>query len=100
MRAYLADLETQGIVERVPTASAASNIVLVAEGQTGQDYRLCTNFTDLNALTKVRFYPIPELVAVRDQFAYSKVFSAMDMKSGFLNVPVKTDSLRYLGLTT
>ena len=96
----MADLETQGIVEQVPTVSAAISIVLVAEGQTGQNYPLCTNFTDLNALTKVRFYPIPELVAVRDQFAYSCVFSAMDMKSRFLNVPVKTDSTAYFGLTT
>lgn len=48
----------------------------------------------------MRSYPIPELVSVRDQFAYSRVFSAMDLKSGFLNVPVEPASTTYLGLTT
>ena len=82
------------------TCHAASNIVLVSEGQTGQDYRLCTNFTDLNAMTEFHHYAIPELNAVRDQFAYSTIFSAMYMKSGFLNIPVADHSIPYLGLTT
>ena len=43
------------------TVTAAINIVLVAEGQTVQDYRLCTNFTDLNAITVVNYYPLPEI---------------------------------------
>lgn len=51
-------------------------------------------------MTDVRFYPIPELNAVRDQFAYSLIFSAMDMKSGFLNIPVDDGSAVYFGLVT
>jgi hypothetical protein len=51
-------------------------------------------------MTEFHHYPIPELNAVRDQFAYSTIFSAMDMKSGFLNIPVADHSIPYLGLTT
>ncbi len=70
------------------SAKFASNIFLVDDGQSGQSYRLCTNFIDLNAHTKPPFYPLPDQQAVRDQFAYSRVFSAMDLKAGFLNIPV------------
>jgi hypothetical protein len=100
VRSYLQELEDQGVIERVPTATAASNVVLVAEGQTGQDYRLCTNFTDLNAITVVKYYPLPEIGSVRDQFSYSSIFSAMDIKSGFLNIPVLPESFQYFGLIT
>ena len=100
VRSYLQEQENLGVIERVETVTAASNIVLVAEGQTGQDYRLCTNFTDLNAITVVKYYPLPEISSVRDQFAYSSVFSAMDIKSGFLNIPVLPESFKYFGLIT
>ena len=76
------------MIERVASAKFASNIVLVDDGQSGQSYRLCTNFIHLNARTKPPFYPLPDQQAVRDQFSYSRVFSAMDLKAGFLNIPV------------
>jgi hypothetical protein len=54
------------VIERVATAKFASNIVLVDDGQSGQAYRLCTNFIDLNARTRAPFYPLPDPMAVRD----------------------------------
>lgn len=66
VRSHLAELEEQGVIERVTSAKFASNIVLVDEGQSGKAYRLCTNFIDLNARTKPPFYPLPDQGAVRD----------------------------------
>ena len=66
VRRHLAELEEQGVIERVASAKFASNIVLVDDWQSGQVYRLCTNFIDLNARTKPPFYPLPDQQAVRD----------------------------------
>ena len=43
---------------------------------------------------------MPDVQSCRDAFGYSCVFSAMDLKSGFLNLPVGDGSIPYLGLIT
>jgi hypothetical protein len=42
------DLLKAGVVKRVSTARFTSKVVLVEQGQDGQDYRMCINFVDLN----------------------------------------------------
>ena len=50
----------KGIVEPVSGVKCASSVVLVGQGQSGQDYRLCANVTDLNARTQLQKYPIAD----------------------------------------
>ncbi len=47
----VAMLEKSGVVRRVADAKFTSKVVLVEEGQQGQDYRMCVNFVDLNQMT-------------------------------------------------
>lgn len=82
----------QGILRRAQWAEWQANIVLVKGVQSGQDYRVYTNFTDLNTCSWLRFYPLPDKTVVRGQFTYSDIFSVMDIKSGFHNVPVSLET--------
>ena len=90
----------QGILRRAQWTEWQANIVLVKGVQSGQDYRVCTKFTDLNAYTLPRFYPLPDWTVVHDQFAYIHIFSVMDIKSGFHNVPVSSEKQPRLGMVT
>ncbi len=58
------------------------------------------DFTDLNAVSEMDHYVIPDPTTVRDLFAHSDVFSTMDLKSGFYNVPVAEDTVPLLGMVT
>ena len=78
----------------------ASNVVLVKQGQSGQDYRLCVNFTDLNARLLVKRYPMRDCNTIISRLSRSKVFSGIDMKSGFLNIRVSLRTLALLGVIT
>lgn len=61
-------LEDAGIVERCSTTTCASNVVLVEEGQSGQDFRLCTNFTDLNARCLDEPYGMKDMQQLVDEW--------------------------------
>ena len=59
---------------------------------------MCTYFTDLNGYSLPRFYSLPDKTVVHDQFAYSDMFSVMDIKSGFHNVPESLEMQPRLGM--
>lgn len=43
---------------------------------------------------------MPDQQSVREAFAHSTIFSAMDLKAGFQNVPVAENTKPLLGLVT
>ena len=53
-------LEKSGVVRRVADAKFTSKVVLVEEGQQGQDYRMCVNFVDLNQMTVDQEYAMKD----------------------------------------
>lgn len=87
-------------MERVSGIDFASNIVLVKGGQTGQEYRLCGNFPDLNSCTKLTQYFIPGCKTVVDRFYKSRVYSSVDMKAGFMNIPATERAKKVMGIVT
>lgn len=56
----MAKLCKAGIMKQVESCKTASRVVLVADGQSGQDFRMCYDFTDLNAFTKALKYPMQD----------------------------------------
>ena len=87
-------------MKRVPNARCASNVVLVRQGQSGQDFRLCVNFTDLNPRLHTNKYPMRDCLSIVHRLAESSLFSGIDMKAGFLNVPVDDATMDLLGVVT
>jgi hypothetical protein len=96
----MSNLCAKGVVERVSGVEFASNVVLVKDGQSGQDYRICGNFPDLNACTKLLQYFIPGCKSVADRFYKAIIYSSVDMKAGFLNIAASARARRLLGIIT
>ena len=65
-----------------------SPIVMVKKKSTdgSPKYRLCVDLRGLNALTKPDAYPLPNIVDTLDSLGQCKVFTVLDMASGYLQI--------------
>ena len=83
----LVDLLQQGVI--VPSSSPwASPVVLVAKKDPSEGPRFCVDFTAVNKITKKDAYPIPLIRDIFDQLQGAAVFSTLDLKSGFHQLPI------------
>ena len=81
-------LARQGMIE--PTYGAwSSPVVLVRKDQT---WRLCVDYRKLNAVTKQDAYPLPRIDDSLDALFGSKLFSTLDMMSGYWQVPLSPEA--------
>ncbi|KAL1131213.1 hypothetical protein AAG570_010831 [Ranatra chinensis] len=62
-----------------------------------QKYRVVVDYRELNKRTKTEKYPLPRLEEMIDRMAGSEVFSVIDLKSGYHQIPMEailgTDAL-------
>jgi hypothetical protein len=93
-------LEQAGVMKRVATCECACNIVLVEQGQSGQDYRMCSNFVDLNPHTEDLQYPLQEPASILDESRDATCWSVLDIKACFHNFPIVEHAKKYLGHVT
>ena len=64
-------------------------VVLVAEGQSQQKYRLCANLMEPNSHIKPSSQPLPDCGATRDELQGCKYKTALDVKAGFFTVKIR-----------
>jgi hypothetical protein len=89
---HIDDMLHKGIIE--PSMSPwSSNIVLVQKKTKDGSikYRFCVDYRALNAVTKPDAYPIPNIVDTLDSLGHSKIFSVLDMASGYHQIEIKPD---------
>jgi hypothetical protein len=87
------DMLEKGVIE--PSMSPwSSSIVLVQKKTKGGTikYRLCIDYRALNAVTKPDAYPIPNIVDTLDSLGCSKIFTVLDMASGYHQIEVEPQS--------
>lgn len=79
------DMLAQGVI-RPSTSPWASPITLVPkkDGST----RFCVDYRRLNSVTLKDQYPLPVIQDIFDQVGGSAVFSTLDLKSGYWQIPV------------
>ena len=63
---HLPELEQLRIVERVPSCQCCCLVILVEQGQHGQEYQLASDFIDLNDMTVPKSYPAPDPIDICD----------------------------------
>ena len=93
LKEYMASLERMGVVRKVDTLrekppTFTCSVLLVAQGQSGQDFRACANVPDVNHRTNPPVHPLPTCQDVIDEVGNSSIFSALDIKAGFHNIPL------------
>ena len=88
--AQLDDLLKQGIIER-SSSTWASLVVMVAKKDQQAAPRFTGDHTALNKQIRKDAYPIPLIRDIFDQLQGAKIFSTLNLKSGFHQLPINPD---------
>ena len=78
-------MESQGIICR--SKSSWSSPLHMVEKSDGS-WRPCDDYRRLNLVTKRDMYPPPHMEDLSAQLASKKVFSKLDLRKGYYQVPV------------
>jgi hypothetical protein len=54
-----------------------------------QSLRLCVDYRPLNTITVKNKYPLPRIDILFDQFAGARVFSKVDLRSGYHQIKIR-----------
>ena len=91
------DMEVQGLVE--PSTSPWASPIVLAKKKDGSP-RLCVDYRRLNDVTESDAYPMPDLNEMIRQMRGAKVFSVLDLKSGYWQVPLNQNARKYSAFRT
>ena len=90
LKAQLEDLIEKGFIR--PSHSPWGAPVLFVKKKDGS-LRLCIDYRELNKVTIKNKYPLPRIDDLFDQLAGSKVFSKIDLRSGYHQLKVKEEDI-------
>lgn len=91
------DMEEQGLVEQSTSPWAAP--IVLAKKKDGSP-RLCIDYRRLNDITESNAYPMPDLNTLIRQMRGAKVFSVLDLKAGYWQVPLNQNARKYTAFRT
>ena len=93
-------MESNGVIKKVKSSSCAAPIVVVKKKNTNE-LRICGDFSvTYNTCTDLVSYPIPRIEDLHAALRGCSVFSVLDMKSAYHQVPVSENSQKYLTINT
>jgi hypothetical protein len=88
---HIADMLKKKIIEPSISPWSSSIVLVQKKSKDGSvKYRFCVDYRTLNAVTKPDAYPIPNIVETLDSLGQSKIFSVLDMASGYHQIPIKS----------
>jgi transposase InsO family protein len=91
LKAELSRLVAIGVIEPVNEPTPWVNQIVLAEKKSGA-LRICLDPRDLNRALKREHYPLPILDDVLHNMGNSRVFSKLDLSSGYWHVDLDEDS--------
>ena len=87
------ELDKLGVIEKVkPNEPVTWSSALHLVPKDGDDLRVCSDFRPLNNRTVLDHYPLPSLRNFTAQLAGSKIFSKLDLKSAFYQLPLTPEA--------
>lgn len=88
LKENLEQLKREGII-RESNSPWAAPCLLIKKKLRG--FRLCIDYRSLNNIITKSAYPLPHIHDLLDSVQNSKVFSVIDLKSGYHQIPVKKE---------
>ena len=86
-----------GIIE--VSDSPYSSPILMVPKKDGTK-RMCIDYRKLNAITVPKNLPIPQIKSIFDRISGATWFSAVDLRSGYLQCSMHPDSIKYTAFST
>ena len=89
------EMQKMGVIERVNPSKLtqwASPLHLAKKPHTNS-WRPCVDFRLINNVTKADCYPIPTLKNFTKHLKGSKIFSVIDLRSAYFNLPIHENSI-------
>ncbi|MDQ4222764.1 reverse transcriptase family protein, partial [Pseudomonas aeruginosa] len=90
MRVQLSELEAKQFIRSSSSPWGASAIFVKKSDGT---LRLCVDYRKLNDLTIKNKYPLPRIDDLFDQLSGARVFSQLDLATGFHQLRIAEDSI-------
>ena len=97
IKGMIDNMMRDGII-RKSSSPWASPVVLATKPD--GSYRFCVDYTKLNAMSVRESFPLPNLEEHLDRLASAKVFSVMDLASGFWQIQVAEEDIEKLAFVT
>jgi Reverse transcriptase (RNA-dependent DNA polymerase)./Integrase core domain. len=93
----LNEMLANGIVE--PSTSQYSSPPVLVE-RSGKAPRFCVDYRKINAVTKSEASSLPKIAEVLKSFGEAAVFTVLDLKSGYWQIPLNPASKQYTAFST
>ena len=87
LRTYLDDMLRSGKIR--PSKSLAVASILFVPKKEGRGLRLCVDYRGLNKVTILNRHPLPLMNELRDHVRGAKIFTKLDLKSGYNLIRIK-----------
>ncbi len=93
----IADLLAKGFIQ--PSQSPFGAPILFVQKKDGT-LRMCIDYRALNALTVCNRYPLPNIADLLDRFSGAKIFSSLDLASGYHQIRISREDVPKTAFTT
>jgi hypothetical protein len=97
LKKQLDDLLSKGLIQ--PSSSAWRSPVLFVDKSDGSS-RLCTDYRKLNDVTIKNKYPLPKIEDLFDQLTGARVFSKIDLRTGYHQLKIRATDIPKTAFTT
>jgi hypothetical protein len=91
LKKQLQDLLTKGLIR--PSSSEWGCPALFIKKKKDNSLRMCKNCRPLNVVTIKNKYPLPRIDILFDQLSKAKVFSKIDLKSGYHHIKIRPQDI-------
>jgi hypothetical protein len=97
LKNQLQELLDKGYIR--PSSSPWGSPALFVKKKDGS-LQMCVDYRPLNAVTIRNKYPLPRIDVLFDQLAGAKVFSKIDLRSGYHQIKIRTSDVPKMAFST
>ena len=99
LKKHIADLLEKGYI-RPSSSPYGSPVLIVPKPNNPNETRLVVNYSKVNAMCQRLRFPLPRTEDIYDRMAGKKVFTSLDLVSGFFQIRIQPEDIPKTAFTT